>query len=59
MQLLDLVGQPHVQRIAIRRGIERHGENPHLAARANDARGDLTAVGNQNFFEHKCQSFGK
>ena len=47
MQLHSLVGQPHVQRIAIGYRVQRHGRNPHLPAGANDAYGNFAAVRNQ------------
>ena len=36
-----------MQRVAIEFGVDRDGGDAHLAAGANDANGDFTAVGNQ------------
>ena len=47
-----LVRQEHVLRIPVGFGVDRDGRDPHLLRSANDAAGNLAAVGNQNFFEH-------
>ena len=52
LQLVRLIGQPHVQRVTVGVGVKCDGENAHLAAGAYDTRGNLTAVGNQNFSKH-------
>ena len=43
-----LVGIPYVQRGAIAFGIDRDGRNVHFAARADNAHGDLAAIGDQD-----------
>src|SRR5215218_5849538 len=42
-----------MQSIAVRVGINCHRPDLHLAARANDAAGYLSAIGDENFFEHR------
>ncbi len=46
------IGKPDVQRVLVGFRIHRHGLDAELAARDDDAHGDLTAVRNQDFFEH-------
>ena len=46
---IALVRQLHVHGVLVRLGIDGDGGNAHLAAGADDANGDLAAVGNQNF----------
>ena len=43
------VGEPHVKRRAIALGVDRHGRQIHLAARADDAHGNLAPVCDQDF----------
>ena len=42
---IGLVGQPHVQRVAIAIGIDGYTGEPHVAARPDNPHGDLAAVG--------------
>ena len=44
-----LVRQRHVQSVAVGLGKHRHGGDAHLLAGADDAHGDLAAVGDQQF----------
>src|SRR5205807_8292573 len=46
------VGKLHEQRIDVRVRINRKRANAELLARANDAQRNLTAIGNQDLFEH-------
>ena len=46
-----LVGGADVARPAIAVGIDGHGGNAHLAARASDPDGNLAAVGDEDFHE--------
>jgi hypothetical protein len=48
----SLVGQRHVQRVAVGLGIHRHGGDAHAARGLDDAAGDLAAVGNQDLGKH-------
>ena len=43
-----LVGEPHVRRIRVGLGVDGDARDPHRPARADDADGDLTAVGDQD-----------
>ena len=51
-EAIALVRQRHVQRVAIRLGIHGDGGDAHLLTGADDAHGNLAAVGDQNAFEH-------
>jgi hypothetical protein len=42
-----------VERLAVDLTKDRHGANPQLATGTQDANGDFTAIGNQDFIEHK------
>ena len=46
------VGELHVLGLAVGLGMNYHGLDAHVTARALDAQGDLSAIGNQNFLEH-------
>src|SRR5882762_7946956 len=46
------VGELHVLRLAIGLGMHYHGLDAHVAARALNAQGDLSAVSDQDFLEH-------
>ena len=46
------VGQRDVQRARVGVGVDRHRLDAHLAARAHDAHGDLSAVGDEDPREH-------
>src|SRR5258708_11459720 len=50
-----LVGEAHRQRVAVRLAINGDGADAQLLARADDAQGDLSAIGNQDFLEHELQ----
>jgi len=43
-----LVGQPDVQGVAVRVRVDRHGGDAFIACGADDAYGDLAAVGDQH-----------
>ena len=49
---IGFVGQAHVQRSAVDVAVDRHGANAQFAAGAQDAHGDLTAIGDQDLLEH-------
>ena len=53
--MVCLIGFPHVERGAVDVGEDRDRGNAHLAAGANDAHCNLSAVGNQNLLEHKLR----
>ncbi len=46
-----LVGETHVERVAIDVAVYRDGPNAHLFTRPDDAAGDLAAIGDQNLAE--------
>ena len=46
------VGQRHMQAVGVGLRIDRHRTNPHLLAGADDADGNLAAVGNQELGKH-------
>ncbi len=48
-----LVREAHVQRVLVRLGPDRHRLDTQFPAGADDAQGDLAAVGDQNFLEHE------
>src|SRR5271168_559270 len=50
---IGLVRQAHVERRAVGLAENGHRAHAHLAACAEDADGDLAAIGNENFAEHK------
>jgi hypothetical protein len=41
-----------MQRLAVGLRVNRDGLDPQLAAGADDAQGDLAAIGNQDFVKH-------
>ena len=47
-----LVGQPHMARAGIGLGIHGDGADAHAPRGLDDAAGDFTAIGNQDFCEH-------
>ena len=49
---VGLIGIADVQRVAVRLRVHGHGLDAQLAAGADDAHGDLAAVGDQHFLEH-------
>jgi hypothetical protein len=51
-----LVGKAHMQRVAIRLGIDGDGGDAQFLAGADDAQGDFAAVGNQDFAKHRLVS---
>ena len=51
-QGIGLVGQAHMQGVAVELGIDRNCGDAHFASRANDTDGDLTPIGNQDFLGH-------
>src|ERR1035438_9558247 len=48
-----LVGELHVERLDIRLGIDRERLDAELAACADDSQGDFTAVGDEDFLDHR------
>ncbi len=50
---VGFVGQPDVQRFAVGLAKNGNGLNAKFAARANDTHGDLAAISNQDFLEHR------
>src|SRR5204863_8261448 len=48
-----LVSLAHMQRLGIGLGIDRDCRDPHPPRRADDAAGDLAAVGDQDLLEHR------
>ena len=55
-----VVGEAHVQRLAVGLGVDGDGLDAELAAGANDAQRDLAAIGDQDFLEHvtACDASG-
>ena len=51
---VGLVGELHMQRVRIGRGIDGDGLDAHIAARADNTDRDLAAVGNEHFVEHEA-----
>ena len=54
-----LVGESHVQRFAVGLGVDGDGLDAELAAGADDAQGDLAAIGDQDFLEQWQQAEGR
>ena len=52
---VGLVGEPHVQGVAIELGVHGHRADAELASGAHDAHGDLAAVGDEDLLQHACQ----
>ena len=48
-----LVGELHVQRLGVGRRVHRDRLEAHLATCADDTQRDLTAIGDQDFLEHR------
>ena len=57
-QGVGLVGQAHVQGVAVELGVDGHGGDAHLAGGADHAHGDLTAVRNEDFRQRFGGHFG-
>ena len=53
---VGLVGEAHVERVAIEFAVHRDGADSELAGGANDPDGDLSTVGDQDLGQHECQS---
>ncbi len=51
-----LVGQRHVHQVTVGSGVHRHGLDAQFLAGAQDTKGDLAAVGDQYFFQHRWLS---
>ena len=49
---VGLIGEPHMERPRIGRGIDRNGLDAHFATRSDHADRDLAAIGDQNLIEH-------
>ncbi|OQA04042.1 MAG: hypothetical protein BWY69_00128 [Planctomycetes bacterium ADurb.Bin401] len=50
-----LVGEAHMHRIGIGRGMHGNGRDAEFLAGAQHAQGDLAAVGNQDFVKHRAR----
>src|SRR2546427_11697336 len=50
---VSFVRQPNVQRAGVSLGIDRDGRDVQIAAGADDAHRDLSAISNQNFSKHQ------
>ncbi len=50
-----LVGLAHMQCLRIGLGIDRDRRDPHPPCRADDAAGDLAAIGDQDLAEHQVE----
>ena len=50
-----LVGEPDVHGVAIELGVHGHRGDAELAGGADDAHGDLAAVGDEDLLQHACQ----
>ncbi len=57
-ECIGLVGVARVQRVSVELGVHRHGRDAELTARAHDADGDLTSVGDQDLRRHGSPGFG-
>ena len=55
---IGVVGHAHVQRRAVGFGVDGDGLDAELAAGADHAHGDLAAVGDQDFLEHRAPGYG-
>ena len=51
-----LVGQRHMHQVTVGSGVHRHGLDAQFLAGAQDTKGDLAAVGDQYFFQHRWLS---
>ena len=49
---VGMLGQLHVERLAVGLGVHHHGFDIELAARAEHAHGNLAAVGDEDTLEH-------
>ena len=54
-----LVGEAHVQAVAVGLRVDGDGPDAQVLAGADDAEGDLAAVGDQNLLEHACDQAGR
>ena len=50
------VGHPHMQSFCVGIGIDRHRRDPHPMRGADNAAGDLAAIGNQDLAEHEVRA---
>jgi len=48
-----LVGESHVQGVAVEFGVDGDGGDTHLACSTDDPNGDFSAVGYQDFLRHE------
>ncbi len=51
-----MVGQAHVQGVAVRIGVDRNGLDSFVLAGADNSHRDFTAVGDQDFFHSRALS---
>ena len=47
-----LIGEAHVQRVPVRLGVDGNRGDAELLARIDDAQGDFTTIGNEDFSKH-------
>ena len=50
----SLIGVRHVNRLRVRVRIHRHRPHPHPPARAENAHGNLTPIGDENALQRRC-----
>ena len=55
---VGLVGEPHVEGVAVEFGVDRDGGHPQLLAGADHPDGDLAPVGDEDLGEHGCVTYG-
>ena len=52
-----LIGQLHMKRLNIGLGVNGEGLDTKLATGADDAKGDFTAVGDEDFLDHQKSGY--
>ena len=48
-----LIGQTHVQGVAVELGIDRHSGDSHLSGSSDNTDGDFAAIGDKDFLQHR------
>jgi hypothetical protein len=48
-----LVGQTHMEGIAIKLGIHRNSGDSHLSGSSDDTDGDFASIGDKDFLQHR------
>ncbi len=56
---IRLIGEAHVECLAVEFGIHRHRGDAHLSGGADDSNGDFATIGDQDLLEHGCQCRGR